>query len=196
MRAQFEIRTALHLLSRQTWHRDISDRRFAIETHGGGRRARRWRWFRKKRIFDAEQLVAARLDRKSSIYFFNTFYFHAINLWITTRCTKNEWKFQTFQLGAQAGFLRGISNDMQISIADKFFLGGPLNLRGFEMRGCGPRDDGNAIGGNIYWALAFHVYTPLPFRPGRNSFGEMFRLHGFVNGGNLGNLAAGKGNIS
>lgn len=96
--------------------------------------------------------------------------------------------FQTFQLGFQSGLLRGISNDMQISICDNFFLGGPLNLRGFDMRGCGPRHEGNSIGGDVYWALALHLYTPLPFRPGRNSFGDLFRLHGFVNGGNLTNF--------
>lgn len=95
---------------------------------------------------------------------------------------------KTFQLGFQSGLLSAINNDMKISIADQFFLGGPLNLRGFAMRGCGPRYDGNSIGGGIYWAAALHVYTPLPFRPGRNSFGDLFRLHGFVNGGNLSDL--------
>ncbi|XP_015510804.2 sorting and assembly machinery component 50 homolog B isoform X1 [Neodiprion lecontei] len=98
-------------------------------------------------------------------------------------------EFATFQLGFQSGLLQGISNDMQISICDNFFLGGPLNLRGFDMRGCGPRCEGNSIGGDVYWALALHLYTPLPFRPGRNSFGDLFRLHGFINGGNLTNCS-------
>lgn len=96
---------------------------------------------------------------------------------------------QTFQVAAQTGFLRGINNDMQISIADNFFLGGPLNLRGFEMRGVGPREEGHSLGGNTYWAAAFHFYSPLPFRPGKNSFGDLFRLHGFINGGNVNNAA-------
>ncbi|XP_011305816.1 sorting and assembly machinery component 50 homolog isoform X2 [Fopius arisanus] len=106
----------------------------------------------------------------------------------TLQSNYTPFEFISLQLGAQAGFLRGISNDMQINIADKFFLGGPMNVRGFAMRGCGPRNDGNAIGGNTFWALALHLYTPLPFRPGKNSFGELFRLHGFINGGNLGNI--------
>ncbi|KAJ8687444.1 hypothetical protein QAD02_023238 [Eretmocerus hayati] len=93
----------------------------------------------------------------------------------------------TLQLAAQTGFLRGINNDMQISIADHFFLGGPMNLRGFERRGVGPRDEGYSLGGNTYWAAALHFYSPLPFRPGKNSFGDMFRLHGFVNAGNVNN---------
>lgn len=91
----------------------------------------------------------------------------------------------TFQLGLQSGLLREISNDLKINIADQFFLGGPMNLRGFDMRGCGPRHDGSSIGGDAYWALALHLYTPLPFRPGRHGFGDLFRLHGFVNGGNV-----------
>lgn len=77
---------------------------------------------------------------------------------------------------------------MKISIADHFFLGGPLNVRGFDMRGCGPRYDGNAVGGEVYWAAALHVYTPLPFISGSKSFGNLFRLHGFINGGNLSNF--------
>ncbi|KAG7214024.1 hypothetical protein KM043_001394 [Ampulex compressa] len=106
---------------------------------------------------------------------------------IQTNWTPHEWI--TFQLGLQCGLLRNVNNDMKINIADHFFLGGPMNLRGFEMRGCGPRDEGSSLGGNAYWATALHVYTPLPFRPGRNSFGDHFRLHGFINGGNVSNIA-------
>lgn len=97
-------------------------------------------------------------------------------------------KYVTFQLGLQTGLLREISNEMKVTIADNFFLGGPLNLRGFEMRGCGPRQDGNSLGGDMYWALALHVYTPLPFRPGRGGFGDLFKLHGFINAGNVSNF--------
>lgn len=61
------------------------------------------------------------------------------------------------------------------------------------MRGCGPQKDGNAIGADFYWASALHLYTPLPFKPA--IFGDMFRLHGFVNGGNLFNFASHFGNF-
>lgn len=107
---------------------------------------------------------------------------------LTVQSNWSPHKFLTFQLGLQSGLLSAISNDMKISIADHFFLGGPLNLRGFDMRGCGPHCNGNSVGGEMYWAAALHVYTPLPFRPGRNGFGNLFRLHGFINGGNLSNF--------
>lgn len=31
-----------------------------------------------------------------------------------------------------------------------------------------------------------HLFTPLPFRPGKGGFGELFRTHLFVNAGNVG----------
>ena len=51
-----------------------------------------------------------------------------------------------------------------ITMGDHFYLGGPLNVRGFEMRGLGPSSEGNAVGGLMYWAAGLHLYTPLPFR--------------------------------
>ncbi|KOC60825.1 Sorting and assembly machinery component 50 like protein, partial [Habropoda laboriosa] len=108
------------------------------------------------------------------------------DLTVQTNWTPHE--YLTFQLGFQSGLLRGFSGDMKINIADRFFLGGPLNLRGFDTRGCGYRHDGNSIGGDAYWAVALHLYTPLPFRPGRNGFGDLFKLHGFINGGNVSNF--------
>ena len=39
-----------------------------------------------------------------------------------------------------------------MTIADKFFLGGPLNVRGFDTRGLGPSSGNNALGGEMYWA--------------------------------------------
>jgi len=46
---------------------------------------------------------------------------------------------------------------------------------------------GCALGANAYWSMAFHVYTPLPFRPGRG-FGDLFRTHFFANAGNCNNV--------
>lgn len=64
------------------------------------------------------------------------------------------------------------------------------------MRGCGPRTNGDFIGGDAYWAVALHLYTPLPFRPGCNGIGDLFKLHGFINGGNVSNFTFKFGNFS
>lgn len=51
---------------------------------------------------------------------------------------------------------------------------------------------GDYLGGEAYWAGGLHLYTPLPFRPGRGGFGDFFRTHFFLNAGNLCNLNYGK----
>lgn len=94
----------------------------------------------------------------------------------------------TFNCGLLKRLTSGDDNKV-VTIADHFFLGGPLNVRGFEMRGLGPSSEGNALGGLMYWAAGLHLYTPLPFRPHRGGFGELFRTHLFVTAGNvLGNF--------
>lgn len=51
---------------------------------------------------------------------------------------------------------------------------------------------GDYLGGEGYWAGGLHLYTPLPFRPGRGGFGDLFRTHFFLNAGNLCNLNYGE----
>lgn len=92
------------------------------------------------------------------------------------------------QLSLAGGIMRPLEPNKEIMIIDKFFLGGPLTLRGFNMKGVGPHSDGNALGGDMYCMGALHLYTPLPFRPGSGGFGELFRSHFFVNAGNCGNF--------
>ncbi|XP_056907361.1 sorting and assembly machinery component 50 homolog A isoform X1 [Takifugu flavidus] len=86
--------------------------------------------------------------------------------------------------------------DKPSSIADRFYLGGPTSIRGFSMYSLGPQSEGltgDYLGGEAYWAGGLHLYTPLPFRPGRGGFGDLFRTHFFLNAGNLCNLNYGEG---
>lgn len=45
--------------------------------------------------------------------------------------------------------MKGISNDMKLSMSDMYYLGGPLTLRGFQMRGVGPQAESNALGSTV-----------------------------------------------
>ncbi|KAJ8269555.1 hypothetical protein COCON_G00121620 [Conger conger] len=83
--------------------------------------------------------------------------------------------------------------DQPSCIADRFYLGGPTSVRGFSMYSIGPQSEGDYLGGEAYWAGGVHLYTPLPFRPGRGGFGDLFRTHFFLNAGNLCNLNYGDG---
>ncbi|XP_069685589.1 sorting and assembly machinery component 50 homolog isoform X1 [Periplaneta americana] len=110
-------------------------------------------------------------------------------------CLQGNWSIlsdMVIQATLQAGFLTRISNNLNVSICDQFFLGGPLTLRGFQTRGVGPHRDGNSLGANAYWASGLHLFTPLPFNPGKGGFGDFFRTHIFVNAGNLGDVYLGQ----
>lgn len=102
-------------------------------------------------------------------------------------------------------------------LLSRFYLGGPTSVRGFGMYSIGPQSEGKTngawydwwslgvsrmlmccicalwvsgdyLGGEAYWAGGVHLYTPLPFRPGKGGFGDLFRMHFFLNAGNLCNL--------
>jgi len=90
------------------------------------------------------------------------------------------------QASFSAGILQPRSNDWKVSMSDMYYLGGPLSLRGFQMRGVGPHAEGDALGSHWFWSGGLHLFMPLPFKPGKGGFGELFRLHSFVNLGNVG----------
>ncbi|XP_048728187.1 sorting and assembly machinery component 50 homolog [Ostrea edulis] len=96
------------------------------------------------------------------------------------------------QMSLAGGVVKNPNPNEEIRINDRFFLGGPLTLRGFNARGVGPHSDENALGGETYWAGGLHLYTPLPFRPGKGGFGDFFRSHFFINAGNVYNLQSDK----
>ena len=92
-----------------------------------------------------------------------------------------------FGMSFQAGAMHSIG-DEGTAINDRFFVGGPLSIRGFQMKGIGPRIKEASLGADACWAAGLHLYTPLPFRPGRGGFGDLFRLHFFANAGNAQNM--------
>lgn len=54
-----------------------------------------------------------------------------------------------FQTSLSGGILNSLGNDWRVSMADMYYLGGPLSLRGFQMRGVGPHSEGDALGSNV-----------------------------------------------
>lgn len=116
-------------------------------------------------------------------------------------------------LGGSAGLVRalGWSGSDRVHLSDRYFAGGPLNIRGFNISGVGPRSDrsdcpsvvdasassispnstsssvrdarpGDALGG-VTKLTAFAVLSaPLPFR---FSGSQAFRTFLFANAGSL-----------
>eukprot|EP00816_Leptocylindrus_hargravesii_P003410 CAMPEP_0196808534 /NCGR_PEP_ID=MMETSP1362-20130617/8526_1 /TAXON_ID=163516 /ORGANISM="Leptocylindrus danicus, Strain CCMP1856" /LENGTH=460 /DNA_ID=CAMNT_0042182913 /DNA_START=61 /DNA_END=1439 /DNA_ORIENTATION=+ len=76
-----------------------------------------------------------------------------------------------------------------VSISDRFFVGGPLQLRGFEPAGVGPRADegvgalgGDSLGGELYYTSTIAASIPFPIAKIKDSGA---RLMGFANFGTL-----------
>lgn len=92
------------------------------------------------------------------------------------------------QFSLAGGALWSLKPGEKPHICDKFLLGGPLTLRGFNYNGCGPHEDGSALGADTYWLGAAHLYAPLPFSTRQGGFGDLFRTHLFFNAGNLQNV--------
>ncbi|XP_026746115.1 sorting and assembly machinery component 50 homolog A-like [Trichoplusia ni] len=86
----------------------------------------------------------------------------------------------------QATGALGVLHDVfGTELPDHFFLGGPTSVRGFQQRGVGPHNDGQALGGRVYWASGVHLYAPLPVPGARSGLGALFRSHLFLNAGAL-----------
>jgi outer membrane protein insertion porin family len=65
---------------------------------------------------------------------------------------------QSLSIVARVGSATPFGNSEEIPFYDRFYLGGPETLRGFDHRDIGPRDidDGNeSIGGNTYSLVSF-----------------------------------------
>lgn len=56
----------------------------------------------------------------------------------------------------------GILLAEQSSILDRFYLGGPKQLHGFEYNRLGPKDDSDSIGGDLYLYGNAKLYTKVP----------------------------------
>ncbi|RKP20226.1 hypothetical protein ROZALSC1DRAFT_28275 [Rozella allomycis CSF55] len=83
---------------------------------------------------------------------------------------------------ARNGFIVPLQGQ-NLNILDKFFIGGPTSIRGFNARGIGPRDRLDALGGDIFYEFGANASFPLP-----NIQRDVACGHIFVNAGNLANV--------
>lgn len=85
--------------------------------------------------------------------------------------------------GAATAVALQLQRPSRTHLADRFFLGGSLDVRGFGLHSLGPKIDRFAVGADAYWAAAAHLWSPLPGRL-RAHLGEAVKLHLFANAGN------------
>ncbi|KAI5919585.1 surface antigen-domain-containing protein [Camillea tinctor] len=75
----------------------------------------------------------------------------------------------------------GLGGASPSRLNDRFTLGGPTDVRGFSLGGLGPRDGGDALGGDVFAAGSLNMLIPLP----RAGVESPFRIQLFANGGRL-----------
>lgn len=103
-----------------------------------------------------------------------------------------QFKQVSVTLSANGGILHSL-NSGYVNLADKFYLGGPTNVRGFNYNGLGPRSitssanqnyltGGDRLGGNYYYAVGLSSYFKLPRLSHTN-----LRFHHYLNAGKLTN---------
>ncbi|KAG0290987.1 hypothetical protein BGZ96_005600 [Linnemannia gamsii] len=80
----------------------------------------------------------------------------------------------------KSGYLHSL-NGKPSKISDRFFLGGPMSVRGFKSNGLGPREGEDSLGGDAYMSAGVSLMTPFPGLAGR----ESFKAHFFANAGTL-----------
>ncbi|KAF9191322.1 hypothetical protein BGZ51_007500 [Haplosporangium sp. Z 767] len=80
----------------------------------------------------------------------------------------------------KSGYLHSL-NGKPSKISDRFFLGGPMSIRGFKTNGLGPREGDDSLGGDAYVSAGISLLTPFPGLTKR----ESFKGHVFANAGSL-----------
>ncbi|KAI9314954.1 bacterial surface antigen [Dichotomocladium elegans] len=83
--------------------------------------------------------------------------------------------------GIKTGFLHALDDRKVMNVSDRFYLGGPLSVRGFKMGGIGPREGNDAAGGNIFYAAGISLTTPIPGVIDQCPI----KAHAFFNSGNI-----------
>ena len=84
------------------------------------------------------------------------------------------------------GYGTGYGDTDELPFYERFYLGGPRSLRGYEDNTVGPRDSSNrAIGGNLKVFGSVEIIWPLPFLGEDN---RQFRVTTFYDTGNVYNL--------
>lgn len=114
----------------------------------------------------------------------------------SARFTRHEANLQLntlvipeIDLLCQVNLLAGsLIKPQRINICDRFFVGGPLNLRGFKLHGVGPSVRDHPLGGLSYLSAGIHLYSILPYTNPETTINQFIRPHVFLNSGTIGDI--------
>ena len=73
-----------------------------------------------------------------------------------------------------------MTKDKNSSLLDRFYIGGPNDVRSFLLNGLGPKDYNSCIGGDLFLNGGISLITDIPKYNESN-----FKIHNFINFGRL-----------
>ncbi len=90
-----------------------------------------------------------------------------------------------FHFNSRFGFLMNFLNNKkekrESHPMDRFFIGGPNDVRGFYLNGLGPKDLNDSLGGDFFLSNGLSLFTRLPNLKKDSNL----RFHSFINSGSL-----------
>lgn len=104
--------------------------------------------------------------------------------------THAEWNVPLFsgislQFCGRYGIIQRNKKSPNVPISQRFVLGGPFTIRGFQTGGACTQTDGAAIGNHSYWCCGAHIWSPLPFNRYFGALSNNLKLHAFASAGNV-----------
>ena len=125
-------------------------------------------------FFNATQGSRISLDTEIAGVGGNTDYYRGI---FSSDLYYNPWFNNVFVVSFRTGAIKEYGSSDDVPIFERFFLGGPWSIRGFDYRDIGPHDNqGEPMGGKFMYYGTFEYVVPLV---------EQFRLATFYDYGNL-----------
>lgn len=112
----------------------------------------------------------------------DTFSRHEAHLQLNTQISPGL----LLQCNILAGTLLGAQ---KFNICDKFFLGGPLNIRGSRHQCVGPSIRNYPLGASSFALAGVHLYPKLPYISSKSSVHTIIRPHIFYNIGTIGEIS-------
>ncbi|KAG0223282.1 hypothetical protein BGW42_005998 [Actinomortierella wolfii] len=100
---------------------------------------------------------------------------------LETQVVRSNSKGYILSATVKSGYLHSL-NGKPSKLSDRFFLGGPMSVRGFKSFGLGPRDGHDSLGGDAYVSAGVSLLTPFPGFPAPDS---SVKGHLFANAGSL-----------
>ncbi|KAI5952682.1 SAM50 [Candida jiufengensis] len=80
----------------------------------------------------------------------------------------------------KCGLLYSLAKNGETSILDRFYIGGPNDVRGFTLNGLGPKDKNSYLGGDLFSVGGVSLFIDIPYYKESN-----FKFHNFLNWGKI-----------